>query len=137
MSMTFTRLTILALSAVLAFSFSAAATAAETEVRPLAHTVFFTLKDRSAGSRDQFVASCHKHLTGHAGVTFFAVATIAEDVKEGAASDRAFDVSLHAVFASKADEAAYLKHPRHAQFVEENKANFAKVRVFDSYVTKP
>ena len=62
---------------------------------------------------------------------------IADDVNEGAVSVRDFDVSLHAVFDSKENEAVYLKHPRHLQFVEENRANFEKVRVFDTYVTKP
>ena len=127
------RLAIPALTAIVALSFAAEAKAEG----PLAHTVFFTLQDRSAESREKFVASCHKYLAGHAGVTFFAVATIADDVNEGAVSVRDFDVSLHAVFDSKENEQAYLKHPRHLQFVEENKANFEKVRVFDSYVTKP
>ncbi|MCA1686514.1 MAG: Dabb family protein, partial [Planctomycetia bacterium] len=133
--MTFARLT---LAATLAgpMLLSLAAEGAEAAAGPqLAHTVFFTLKDRSAGSREAFVASCHKYLTGHQGVSFFAVGTIAEDVNEGEVSARDFDVSLHAVFASRADEAAYLKHPRHLQFVEANKPNFAKVRVFDTYLT--
>ncbi len=134
----------LAIPAILAAAFVSVAfmvtssRAAEKAAGPkLAHMVFFTLKDRSADSREKFVASCHKYLTGHQGVSFFAVGTIAEDVNEGAVSVRDFDVSLHAVFASKEDEAVYLKHPRHIQFVEENRDNFEKVRVFDSYVTTP
>lgn len=132
------RLLLPALAALLLAVATPVAGAAESETgRKLAHMVFFTLKDRSPESRAKFVASCQKYLTGHQGVSFFAVGTIADDVNEGAVSVRDFDVSLHAVFASKEDEAAYLKHPRHLQFVEENKANFAKVRVFDSYVTTP
>ena len=104
----------------------------------LAHMVFFTLKDHSAESREKFVASCKKYLDGHEGVSFFAVGTIAEDVVEPGVSVRDFDVALHVIFASKAAERKYLEHPRHRQFVAENKGSFAKVRVFDSYlVSKP
>jgi hypothetical protein len=110
---------------------------AEKESSPrLAHMVFFTLKENSAASRERFVASCHKHLSGHDGVVFFAVGTIAEDVVEPEVSVRDFDVSLHLVFDSKDAEAKYLKDPRHVKFVEENKALFGKVRVFDSYVAQ-
>ncbi len=132
------RLMIPAIGALLLALMLPAAGAAESKAGPkLAHIVFFTLKDRSPESRAKFVASCHKYLTGHQGVSVFAVGTIADDVNEGAVSVRDFDVSLHAVFASKEDEAVYLKHPRHLRFVEENKANFEKVRVFDSYLNAP
>jgi hypothetical protein len=106
---------------------------AEKAEPQLAHTVFFTLKDHSTAARDQFVASCRKYLTGHEGAVSFSVGTIAEDVEEPV-SVRDFDVALHVIFASKAAEQKYLEHPRHKQFVEENKASFAKVRVFDSYL---
>lgn len=101
----------------------------------LAHSVFFTLKDRSPESRAKFVASCEKYLTGHEGVLSFSVGTIAEDVVEPV-SDREFDVSLLIVFRDKKAGDAYQKSPRHVKFVEENKASFAKVRVFDTYQTQ-
>jgi len=136
------RLTLPALAAFLAFAVAfatgAGSRAADPPKKPepqLAHMVFFTLKDHTPAAREAFVASCRKYLTGHEGAVFFAVGTIAEDVVEGP-SVRDFDVALHVVFESKEAEAAYLKHPRHTQFVEENKASFAKVRVFDSYVSK-
>jgi hypothetical protein len=34
-----------------------------------------------------------------------------------------------------ADHDAYQQHPRHIQFIEENKPSWKKVRVFDSEVT--
>ena len=101
----------------------------------LAHMVFFTLKDHSADARAKFVASCQKYLTGHEGTAYFSVGTIAEDVEEPGVSVRDFDVALHMVFDSKESEALYLKNPRHIQFVEENRASFEKVRVFDTYVS--
>jgi hypothetical protein len=48
-----------------------------------------------------------------------------------------FDVALHVVFKDKASKEAYLVHPQHQRFVEENRPQFAKVRVFDSYLTRP
>jgi hypothetical protein len=102
----------------------------------LAHMVFFTLKDHSPESRANFVESCNKYLSGHEGTAYFSVGTIAEDVEEPV-SVKDFDVALHLVFEGKADRDRYLKDPRHVKFVEENKAHFAKVRVFDSYLPRP
>ncbi|MFO0957935.1 MAG: Dabb family protein [Isosphaeraceae bacterium] len=100
----------------------------------LAHMVFFELKDHSAEARAKFVASCHKYLSGHEGVQYYSIGTIAEDVVEPNVSVRDFDVSLHLVFDSKESEAKYLKDPRHVKFVEENRESFGKVRVFDTYI---
>lgn len=99
----------------------------------LAHMVFFTLKDRSPESRAKFVESCQKYLTGHPGTLHVSFGTIAEDVVEPV-SDRDFDVALHLVFENKDANAKYQKSDRHVEFVNENKAKFAKVRVFDSYL---
>lgn len=99
----------------------------------LAHMVFFTLKDHSKESRAKFVASCQKYLAGHEGTTYFSVGTFAEDVEEPV-SVKDFDVALHVVFEGKAAKAKYLDHPRHKSFVDDNKDDFAKVRVFDSYL---
>jgi hypothetical protein len=101
-----------------------------------AHMVFFTLKDHSQESRDRFVASCQKYLTGHSGTASFSVGVIAEGVEEPV-SVRDFDVALHVVFQDKAARDLYLGHARHKQFVEENRASFAQVRVFDSYLVSP
>lgn len=103
----------------------------------LAHTVVFALKDHAPEARAKFVASCHKYLSGHEGTVSFAVSTVADDVLEPGVGDRDFDVILHMVFEDKAAEAKYIAHPRHKAFVAENSSVFGKVRVFDSYVTKP
>ncbi len=100
----------------------------------LAHMVFFALKDHSKEARDAFVASCQKYLVDHEGTASFSVGVIAEDVVEPV-SVRDFDVALHVVFDDKAARDKYLEHPRHTQFVRENKEHFAKVRVFDSYLS--
>ena len=125
------------LSLALAFLFASGVTTRSAEKKTdakLAHMVFFTLKDHSPEAREKFVASCKLYLDKHEGTSFFAIGTIAEDIEEPGVSVRDFDVALHVVFDSKTAEAKYLKHPRHLKFVEENKAQFEKVRVFDSYV---
>jgi Stress responsive A/B Barrel Domain len=133
-------LTVAAALALVLTSNLAARAAARPEPKDgpqLAHTVIFALKDRSPESRAKFVASCHKYLGGHEGTVSFAVSTVADDVLEPGVGDRDFDVILHMVFADKAAEAKYIANPRHKAFVAENSSAFGKVRVFDSYLTKP
>jgi hypothetical protein len=127
-----------ALAAALAWGAWAATRAADAPITgpALEHSVFFTLKDHSKEARDRLVASCEKYLRGHEGATSVAIGTIAEDVREPV-SDRDFDVALHVVFRDKAAAATYQSHPRHRQFIAENKDTWARVRVFDSYLTAP
>ena len=47
-------------------------------------------------------------------------------------NDKQFDVALHVVFESRAAHDQYQVHPRHVKFIEENKPNWATVRVFDA-----
>ena len=49
-------------------------------------------------------------------------------------NDRAFDVSLHVHFESRAAHDVYQEHPRHKRFIQEMNANWQAVRVFDSWV---
>jgi len=46
-----------------------------------------------------------------------------------------FDVALQVVFESREAHDAYQVHSRHLQFIEENKANWERVRVFDADVS--
>jgi quinol monooxygenase YgiN len=99
----------------------------------LSHDVFFALRDSSADAVDGLVASCHEHLRDHAGVIFFSVGARelgpARDV-----NDVAFHVALHIVFEDRAAHDAYQEAPEHGVFIEEQMANWAAVRVFDSTV---
>jgi Stress responsive A/B Barrel Domain len=130
------RLALLAVVSVVLVPCAGFAAEKETEGPKLAHMVFFALKDHSTAARDKFVASCHQYLSKHEGTAYYSVGIIADDVVEPGVSVRDFDVALHLVFEDKAAEAKYLKDPRHLKFVEENRALFDKVRVFDSYLTK-
>jgi hypothetical protein len=99
----------------------------------LAHMVYFTLKDPSDAAIDQMLAACRKYLSAHPGTTFFAVGKVVPDLTRPV-NQTDFDVALQLVFESREAHDAYQTHPRHVQFIEENKANWERVRVFDAYV---
>lgn len=99
----------------------------------LAHNVYFTLNDDSPEAVQQLVAACQKYLKDHPGVTFFAAGTVAEELARPV-NDRMFDVALHVVFKDRESHDVYQTAPDHLTFIEENKANWKQVRVFDSYV---
>jgi succinylarginine dihydrolase len=101
----------------------------------IAHNVYFALNDRTAEAKAKLLAACRKHLTNHPGEVFFAAGTLAEELHRPV-NDRDFDVALHLVFQDLKAHDAYQDAPRHHQFIEENKANWKKVRVFDSVVEK-
>ncbi len=100
----------------------------------LGHMVYFTLKDNAPAQVEALVAACRKYLTDHPGTAFFAVGTLAPDLTRPV-NQTDFDVALQVVFESRAAQDAYQVAPRHVQFIEENKANWAKVRVFDANVS--
>jgi hypothetical protein len=97
----------------------------------LVHNVYFALKDNSGPARDRLLAACRKYLTSHPGIVFFACGTLAEELRRPV-NDRDFDVALHIAFQSQAAHDQYQNAPLHLKFVEENKDNWQKVRVFDS-----
>lgn len=100
----------------------------------LSHMVYFTLKDRSPAAIEAMVAACRKYLTGHPGTVFFAAGTLVPDLARPV-NQTDFDVALQVVFDSRQAHDAYQVAPRHIQFIEENKANWERVRVFDAYVS--
>ncbi len=100
----------------------------------LAHNVFFTLTDASPAAQQKLVDACHQYLKGHPGEVYFSAGTLVPDLARPV-NDRSFHVGLHVVFDSRQSHDAYQAHPRHIQFIEENKPNWASVRVFDSYVS--
>lgn len=101
----------------------------------LSHDVFFTLKDNSPAAQQKLIAACQKYLRGHPGEVWFAaggrVTTLKREV-----NDQDHDVALHIVFRDLASHDRYQDAPRHKQFIDENKDNWKKVRVFDSWVVR-
>lgn len=118
----------------LAGSHKVQGTTAAADGPQVAHNVYFKLKDGSGINRAKLAASCKLLLTGHDGALSFAVGTLAGDLK-GPFNDQEYDVSLHLVFANKTALDNYHAHTRHDKFLEENKATWEKVRVFDSYLS--
>ena len=101
----------------------------------LSHDVYFALKDNSPAARDKLIAACKKYLSGHDGEVFFAAGTLAESLKREV-NDLNFDVALHIVFKDAPSQEKYQTAKRHIQFIDENKDNWKKVRVFDSFVER-
>src|SRR5262249_49218338 len=97
----------------------------------LVHNVFFALKDNSGPARYRLLVACRKYLAQHPGIVFFACGTVAEELRRPV-NDGEFDVALHIVFQNQAAHDQYQNAPLHLKFVEENKDNWQKVRVFDS-----
>jgi hypothetical protein len=95
------------------------------------HDVYFSLKDNSAQAKEKLVGACKKYLTNHPGAVFFAAGTLAEDL-DRPVNDRDWDVGLHIVFKDKASHDQYQEAERHKKFIEENRDNWKKVRVFDT-----
>jgi hypothetical protein len=100
----------------------------------LAHNVYFSLKEHTPEQVEKLLQACRTYLTGHPGTVFFAVGTLAQELHR-AVNDRDFDVALHLVFEDQTAHDRYQEAPRHQQFVEENRASWKQVRVFDSVVS--
>ena len=97
----------------------------------LVHNVYFSLKDKSAPARQKLLAACRQYLTPHPGIVFFACGILTDELKREV-NDRDFDVGLHIVFESLAAHDRYQVADLHNKFIEENRSNWTKVRVFDS-----
>jgi hypothetical protein len=100
--------------------------------RALVHNVYFSLKDGSPEKIQALTDACHKYLDGHDGVVFFAAGPVVEELSRPV-NQKDFHVCLCVVFKDKAAHDVYQTHPRHLQFIDENKPTWDKVRVFDSW----
>ena len=99
---------------------------------PVAHIVFFDLVDDSDEARQNLITSAKNFLSGHDGTLYFSVGIIGEGF-DRPVNDHDFSVALHVVFENKAAHDVYQTHERHVAYIEENKANWKRVRVFDSF----
>jgi hypothetical protein len=123
-----------------ALGFAAAGTLAEAggkkgKGQMIAHNVYFSLKDTSPAAKQKLVDACKKYLSKHEGTVFFAAGTRTDELSREV-NDRDFDVGLHIVFDSLAAHNKYQDAPDHLKFIDENKGNWKKVRVFDSTVSR-
>lgn len=99
----------------------------------IGHMVYFSLKDNSPAAKEKLVAACKKYLSKHPGEVYFGAGTLVADL-DRPVNDRDWDVALHIVFADRKAHDQYQDAKRHQQFIDENKDNWKKVRVFDSQV---
>ena len=99
----------------------------------MVHDVYFTLHDNSEAAKRRLLDGCKKYLVDHPGVLAFACGTVAAELARPV-NDRDFDVSLHIMFVDKAAHDRYQASPAHVRFVEENRDNWTRARVFDSLV---
>lgn len=100
----------------------------------VAHNVFFTLAEPTPAAIDALVVACKRYLSVQPGIVFFAAGGLEPELDRDV-NDRDWHVGLHLVFADRAAHDAYQDDPTHNRFIDENKATWAKVRVFDSLVT--
>lgn len=103
------------------------------DTKPLAHIVYFALRDRSPAAIEKLLADCRRYLSDHPGTIYFGVGKLAPEFTREV-NVRDFDVALHVVFENKAAHDRYQADARHLSFIAENKPNWAGVRVFDSYL---
>ena len=100
----------------------------------LSHMVYFTLNDHSKAACSRLVEACHNYLKPHEGIEFFAAGTLEPEL-DRPVNDLDFHVALHVVFDNRASHDAYQVSEKHLAFIDENKDNWAKVRVFDANVS--
>lgn len=98
-----------------------------------AHTVFFTLVDKSDVQAEALIAAGSKYLKPHAGIDSFAMGRRITEMQRDV-NDQEFDVSLQIVFSDRAAHDAYQVSDPHGEFIREQKANWQQVRVFDSRI---
>lgn len=122
----------LALSFVAILTFGALSMAETSPSRPLVHNVYFNLKEGTPENIRALTEACHKYLDNHEGVIYFAAGPVVEELSRPV-NQKDFHVCLCVAFKDKAAHDAYQTHPRHLQFIEENKATWGGVRVFDSW----
>jgi Stress responsive A/B Barrel Domain len=101
----------------------------------LCHDVYFTLKERTPAGTAALIAACKKYLTVQPGIVFFCVGKLDPELNREV-NDLDFDVALHIVFENRSAHDAYQVDPTHNVFIAENKATWAKVRVFDALVER-
>jgi hypothetical protein len=97
----------------------------------LIHNVYFSLHDSSPAACNRLLAACRTYLAAHAGVVVFRCGARAAELNREV-NDRDFDVSLHIFFRDRAAHDAYQVSVDHQRFIEENRGNWKRVRVFDS-----
>ena len=96
----------------------------------LGHYVFFQLEDSSQDAVEQLVQSAENLLSQSDGIVFFACGKRTADLTRPV-NDTQFEIGLQIVFRNRAAHDRYQEAPAHLEFIEKNKTNWSKIRVFD------
>lgn len=107
--------------------------AEEMPPQRLAHDVYFTLKDDSEAAKLKLVTACRKYLAKHPGILWFDAGVRVESHRRDV-NDLDFDVVLHIHFRDQDAHDQYQNAPQHHEFIRENRDNWERVRVFDSWI---
>ena len=99
----------------------------------LAHNVFFTLKDASDTAVETLIEDCYTYLKDLPGIVNFSAGRLVSEHNRDV-NDTDYHVGLHVVFTNKSYHDQYQVAEKHNIFLDRNKANWAKVRVFDTYI---
>lgn len=94
------------------------------------HLVFFWLKPGTPDSaRQQLLADCQTYLTKIPSVRHLWAGTPAMTPRE--IVDNSYAVGLTVVLDDSAGHDVYQAHPAHKEFIERNKAHWARIQVYD------
>jgi Stress responsive A/B Barrel Domain len=93
------------------------------------HVVIFWTDPAKPGAPDQVVASAKKHLAPIPGVTNFHVGKMERSHRD--VVDQSYQVGLNIQFESKKAQDEYQDHPLHLEFIDQCKALWTKVVVYD------
>ena len=93
------------------------------------HIVIFWTDPSNAKAPDEVVASAKKYLASVPGVIRFHAGRMARSHR--AVVDQSYQVGLNIQFETKQAQDKYQDHPRHLEFVENSKALWTRVVVYD------
>lgn len=99
------------------------------------HAVFFYMAEgASSADAQQIAAACHRLLSDIPGVRRLQTGTPAGTPR--AVVDNSYGVALYVELEDAQAHDIYQQHPNHLRFIEENKALWSRVQVYD-FITSP
>ena len=101
--------------------------------RPIVHTVYFVLADRSADAIRVFSEACVSLLSGHDGQTRFALGTRALNIRR-TVSALDYDIMMTMTFVGMEALDEYQRSPRHDEFITATAGMSTDRTVYDSFV---
>ncbi len=98
----------------------------------LFHSIYFSLKDKSAANIARFTEICVKYLSHHPGIQEFNTGGLT-DIKRDV-SVRNFDVGVDIIYESKKAYDDYLNSQEHKDFFPATEGMISNTYIFDSYL---